>query len=140
MSGVTVPLGFPYPTDADLVQGVDEAIQSLAEAVDDSIVGTDTLVVAAANVTIPAGNNVFRRGRVGILAMGGWTLTAAKAAGAQIATVPAGYRPLVDTYFIVYNHAGVTFNFGVVQPGGAVLIGNAAASGNVLYTSVTLAL
>lgn len=140
MSGVTVPLGFPYPDDADLVQGVDEAIQALAEAADDAITGTDTVAAAAANVTIPAGNNVFKRGRSGVLAMSGWTLTAAKAAGAQIATIPAGYRPLVDVYFVVYNHAGVTFNFGVVQPSGAVLIGNAAASGNVLYTSVVLPL
>lgn len=34
MSGTTANRGFPYPTDLDLVQQTDEAIQALAEAVD----------------------------------------------------------------------------------------------------------
>jgi hypothetical protein len=50
MTGFTVPLGFPYPTGGDPVDGPAQ-LQALAEAIDNSMVAT---YASAASVTSPA--------------------------------------------------------------------------------------
>lgn len=152
---MTTTTGAPWnlrkPSSTDTLASIDDQVRNLADDVDAAldtvdaarvaaIAGTNAAVAAGASVTIPAGNNVYKRAGSAILVLRGWTLTAAKGAGGQLAVVPAGYRPVADVYFVVYNHTGVTFNFGVVQPDGQVLIGNAQASGSALYASVTLPL
>lgn len=58
MSGATANRGYPYPTDTDLVQNVDEAIQSLAESLDTlggvgvaTVTADQTGIVGSADLT-----------------------------------------------------------------------------------------
>lgn len=54
-------LGFPYPTDTDLVQNVDEAIEALATATENAIlrVGSAWRIMAASNAIASAGYSVL---------------------------------------------------------------------------------
>jgi hypothetical protein len=137
MSGVTVPLGFPYPTDADLVQGVDEAIQALAEAVDDSIAGADGVVTyAGVGVAAIEGSIVSRRGRLATLRMG-ISFSGAVAANVTVANVPAGFRPPSVYRCVCWNTAGTAVGVLTVNTNGTVQTAQAFASGVTLLGSVT---
>jgi hypothetical protein len=73
----------------------DNAMQALAEAIDDYIVGGPEVAVGAlaANVgNTLEGTAVTRRGRTGFLRVN-VILGVAQAAGAKLFTVPAGYAP-----------------------------------------------
>lgn len=142
MSGVTVPLGFPYPTDADFVTLGDEAIQALAEAVDDYFVGVTSVAVAAGGSVTLNGTRVHRRGRVGILNCENLAATALLGVGNTILTLPVGYRPAVSTrgVIVVYVAGGNTTIMVELQAGGAVVIANAIPNGAAVYGSVTFPL
>lgn len=106
MGGTTVPLGFPYPTGGDLLSGGDNAIQALADAVDDYFVGANTTVTPGANITLGS-TAVYRRGNMGLLVVNNLTTGAVINAGSTILTVPAGYRPPVTWYGTVYNQSTI---------------------------------
>lgn len=122
MSGVTVPLGFPYPTDADLVQNTDEAIQSLAEAVDDWGVGTDAAIALQPNVAATGdGNRAYRRGNL-IVCTFAFSVSAGFAPGATVMVVPAGYRPPKFWLSVLWDASSVA-------PGGYIAVNH--TTGNV---------
>ena len=132
MAGTTSPLGFPYPTDTDLVSQGDEAIQSLAEAVDDALVGvTSTAITPGTGVTIGGqGARVTRFGKLCLfranLAVGGSGL----AAGGNICAVPAGFRPTETTYATGINFTtGAFIGIGVEPTAGNVTVLVAVAAG-----------
>jgi len=93
MGGTTSPYGFPYPTGTDRVMDGDNAIQALAEAVDDFSFGSSASLVLDSNVgNVGGGNFVVRHGSMATLFIemrpnidwsSAWPLT----------TLPVGYRP-----------------------------------------------
>lgn len=96
MSGAT-PLGFPYPTDTDLVQNVDEAIQDLAEACEGSGAWvTPALLNGWAN--LGAGFAPFRYRKVGGVVYVQGEVTGGTAAA--IFVLPAGFRPASTVRFV----------------------------------------
>lgn len=146
MSGVTVPLGFPYPTDGDLVQEVDEAIQSLAEAVDDMLVGS---AAGWQNAALGAGVAAIATGTWGVpgsrLLAGGLVVGRglvsgpAIAVGALVCTLAVGHRPLTSVRKatqIASSGGGVQAGIVTVAPDGTVRIESTATAGNNLALSL----
>lgn len=139
MAGTTVPLAFPYPTGPDLLAGVDEAIKSLAEAVDDYLVGSSAALVAGANVNVGT-SALYRRGTVAVLSVQALTATAAIAGAAVIATVPVGYRPAAQVRGMLWNFTTNAVVLVEVFPNGNVQTAMAIANGNAIYGSMVLPL
>lgn len=137
MSGTTSPLGFPFPTDSDFVTNGDEAIQALAEAVDDYLAPADNTVTAGTNMTLAATNKVYRRGGVCMLLVDDWTTTGAISAGDTLATIPSGYRPVVAFRGTCQNHTDAVPVGLILGTDGTVKTSNAIGSGKVLKGAST---
>lgn len=95
MGGTTAPLGFPYPTGTDRVMDGDNAIQALADAVDDYFVGVDNVSgLVWAPVAVGGQSRLYRRGRMGIFVSEGIGPSGGGVgSGVVVVTFPAGYRP-----------------------------------------------
>lgn len=100
MAGTTSPLGFPYPTGTDRVMDGDNAIQALAEAVDDYFVGATGVVTIDANMqNAGQGSAIVKRGGMAtffcemsnkISWNPAWTM----------ATIPVGFRPVRRALYV----------------------------------------
>lgn len=124
MAGATVPLGFPYPTDTDLVQNTDEAIQALAEAVDDYIDGTAWANVPLLNGwAVSAFGGQYRRAGRAVYLTGVFT-KAAWAAGEVFGNLPAGFRP--SRAIAVPAYSGHLFT---IETNGNLVVQSASAGG-----------
>lgn len=132
MAGTTNPMGFPYPTGTDRVADGDNAMQSLAEAVDDAMAGIDAAPVPGAGVTI-GNTRVYRRGRVVVLRIEGLVIPAI-GAGAVLLTVPVGYRVPTGVKFFgtVLNSTGAQAAWTEVRDTGG-LHANVATGAATLY-------
>jgi hypothetical protein len=137
MSGTTSPLAFPYPTDTDFVTNGDEAIQSLAEALDDYLAGADSALTAGASMTLGATNRAYRRGGMVYMLVDDWTTTGSISSGATIATLPAGYRPSVALRGTCSNFTDSTPVALILNTNGTVVTSNAIGSGKILKGGVT---
>lgn len=133
MAGVTVPLGFPYPTGTDRVADGDNAIQALAEAVDDSIAGIDAAPTPGSGITI-GNTRVYLRGRAVVLRIEGLA-TPAVGGGTLLLTVPAAYRVAAGVKFfnLIINSVGATAWCELRDTGG--LHCNVALGANTYYGS-----
>jgi hypothetical protein len=115
MGGNTPYYGFPYPTGTDRVADGDNAIQSLATAIDIAL-SDYRLTVSEAPFSVASdwtGSGTARKSGAVVTV----TINASKAdwiAAAWIAIVPPGFHPPVTTYF-----AGVLLGTG--QPVGLEL-------------------
>jgi len=132
MGGTTPKALLPYPTGTDRVADGDNAIQALATALDSTAYATSAPVTAGPNVVAGAGG-AFRRGLMVVLALEGWTTSAALVPAATLCTLPVGFRPTSPFRFLFINGNNSTFGFGVVNPTGAVLTATAIASGAAIY-------
>jgi len=117
MAGTTPILGFPYPTGTDRVADGDNAIQSLAQAVETNLIGANAAVTPGPNITVGS-SAVYRRGRVGLLVVTNLTTGAVITGGATILTLPTGYRPPVNWYGTVYNYSTLAAIAVAVTPAG----------------------
>lgn len=108
MSGTTTPLAYPYPTGTDRVMDGDNAIQALAEALDNDLaVGASQNLALGANLSGTI--TLYRRAGTAFLNYN-LTATAALANGAVLTTIPAGLRPDAQTWFINgYNTSAAPF-------------------------------
>ena len=112
MGGTTTPLAFPYPTGTDRVMDGDNAMQALAEKIDDYLAG--------ASNAFPGGVARRRGGTVHVELnhiVGGTT-----AAGGVLAVLPAGYFPAANGYFY-----GINFTTGAPAPVYVLATGNIVA-------------
>lgn len=105
MAGVTSPLNFPYPTGTDRVADGDNAIQALAEAVDDHLsihAATGTVTLAG---TVTGSAAAYRRpGGTVILLCDFWAPAGGLAADGDLGTIAgAAYRPVVQLHGVLYN-------------------------------------
>lgn len=135
MSGVTVPLGFPYPTDADFVTQGDEAIQALAEAVDDYFVGASGVLVVGVSMTLN-GSIARRRGQVGMALCSNLAAVAARAPGDTLFTLPVGFRPSVAWYGLLKSTTGVIYTI-LIGVDGTCKTSEAIAAGQSIYGALT---
>lgn len=90
MPATTPTLALPYLLDTDPAQDIADGTEDLALGVEAAIVGTNAAPVAGSGSV--GTSRVFRRGRVGILAVNGM-VTGAVGAGGVLLTLPVGYRP-----------------------------------------------
>jgi hypothetical protein len=119
MGGTTSPLAFPYPTGTDRVADGDNAIQALAEAIDDNIVGANTAILLQPNVIAwDGGSMASRRGRTVHIRLG-FQIQTTFASTQRLLTVPAAYCPAVRCRFLLWNNtAGGVLPFYVDPDGG----------------------
>lgn len=140
MSGTTSPLDFPYPTDTDAVTNGDEAIQALADALNDYLEPTDAALTAGTNMTLGSPNRVYKRGAVCYVLVDDWTTTGSISAGATIATIPVGYRPATTLRATCSNFTDSVPVALILLATGAVNTSNAIGSGKVLKGGFTFVL
>ena len=149
MSGTTATLGLPYPTDGDLVQLVDESIQSLAEAVEATLLGT---AAGWQNLTLSGGVAAVATGTFGVpgcrklagglvVCRGVVNSGSALAAGFDLATLPAGYRPAFNTRLatqIASSGGGLQVGIVNVSPTGLIEVESYAVAGTLSAASLAI--
>lgn len=145
MSGTTAALGLPYPTDGDLVQLVDESIQSLAEATEAILLGT---AGGWQNITLPGGVTAISTGTFGVpgcrLTSGnlvvcrGLVNGGALGAAMLIGTLPVGYRPVFNMRIatqVASSGGGSQAGIVNVSPTGAIQIEYFSTAGTLAAAS-----
>ena len=103
MAGTTSPLAFPYPTGTDRVADGDNAMQALAEKIDDYLAGAEAGATYQPNVTAHLeGTGVLRRGGLVVMRVGFRSISGATIAqGTKIFAIPAGFLPDNHVRFLV---------------------------------------
>lgn len=93
MAGTTSPLAFPYPTGTDRVMDGDNAIQALAEKVDDYLApqGITPVGISSQNGWDVAACRVLRFGPFCVLQL--YASKTSWGGSEGIGVLPAGYRP-----------------------------------------------
>lgn len=99
-------------------------VQSISSAVNDAAVS-----YAAGVQTAFGGSRVYRRPGIGMLTTT-FNLTAAKAAGAVLMTVPAGYEPVFEFQCVVWNISTAAPVSVSIRPTGEVIAQVALTSGH----------
>jgi len=103
MGGTTTPLAFPYPTGTDRVADGDNAIQALAEKVDDYFVGTSAVVALNPGFdSVGNGLYVVRRGAMVYLNVQLHCNTTV-GPGYSFAFIPAAYLPFQNVVFPAFT-------------------------------------
>lgn len=104
------PLGFPDPPDSTRLALVFNWMRQLANAIDTFLRGTQASPTLAANVNVAADGELVVRKRGNTVTLTAEIgLTAAKAAGATLFTIPVGYRPPVKRVpSVSYTSAGTS--------------------------------
>jgi hypothetical protein len=135
----TNPYGFPYPIGTDRVMDGDNAIQALAEAVNNYLLPADANAPAGGIVLQPSvvadleGCAVYRRHSVCFVQFYVKTV-AATGVGGFLATVAAGYKPTSAVRVMAWapqiasGHAPVT-----LKADGAIVAEPALAAGTGIY-------
>jgi hypothetical protein len=102
MGGTTPKYGLPYPTGTDRVADGDNAMQALAEKIDDTLAPTGTAGTIVPTPGAGWGTGGCRVQRFGpfVVMLLDATNNAGWAANALIGTLPVGYRPPVSAVFV----------------------------------------
>jgi hypothetical protein len=138
MAGTTIPLGFPYPTGTDRVMDGDNAIQALAESVDNFL--ADGAVVGAVGITSQnvwnnAGTKLVRSGPLVVMHFD--ALKSTWPASEGLGVVPVGYRPTANTYFVAAaNATGSLYSVYVQANTGLIITAGAATGGGGLAAQI----
>lgn len=141
MGGTTTPVALPYPTGTDRVADGDNAIQALAEAVDNYFVGVESVILYSSGVVDNAGDpsRLFQRGRSVHLYFN-LMLNVAAGAGTVLCAVPDVYRPASDWRFFAWepNAGGAAIRaMTMLRASGNIYCEAALASGSILAGSVS---
>lgn len=125
MPGTTTG-GLPTMLDSDPLADVALSIRNMADALDPAAAATDA--AATLSGSLSGTQRAYRRGTVGIFT---FVLSAsgALAAGATLATLPAGYRPVAAIKASVFHSTGTACLLSIATTG-VVTCNLAMAVGN----------
>jgi hypothetical protein len=136
MAGVTVPLGFPYPTGTDRVADGDNAMQAMAEAIDNYLAPLTGVIITppALNGWNVAATKLFRMGIMAFLSLDG--AKAGWPAGESLCQLPVGYRPTTNTFQPAVVGATGAIQTVYVNNAGFLVSVQAQAAGGSLYCTM----
>lgn len=136
MGSQTTPLRYPYPTGGDRVMDGDNAIQALAEALNNDNAGATYALTLSGSLTGSA--TIYRRGSLAVINFN-MTVAVALTNGQNLANIPAGVRPIEGTVFVhgyyaagpygpvpLHITSGGTFAVQTAAIVGAIIRGSAA--------------
>jgi hypothetical protein len=131
MAGVTAPLAFPYPTGTDRVMDGDNAIQALAEKVDDFLAPLGNTVPVATVISQNGWNTsltyLMKMGPLVVMRLD--AVKASWAASEGIGQVPVEYRPRLNVFACAVTGATGSPTSFYVRGGDGVIVTVLAASG-----------